>query len=239
MAVEVQAGDYIYKTEEGYISKMTNKPRRRSLRSHMVANAGNKDHSDSSDTASSAGDALVHNYLHDLESVWWMANYTIMTTAPPEKDIGGLDVGKQRTEHRRLFPHSTGLCPYRRRIFENGSRYRQFMKEVPANQFKALAGPLDAIRADLKDHYDFFYGDMEGFRLEREFLLLYDGFRSVYNQAKATASQDVRSLHSIQIPRCSKRLRNDVDGDAESERPIKRRSISPRRTDDKENQPIS
>lgn len=85
---------------------------------------------------------VVHNFQHDLESVWWIVLWTCTLRVNYEPS---------RTWARTIFRNSNKLCRERELCFTSPIR-GTLRKKLQAN-LKVFAAPLDKIRNHLKTTY--------------------------------------------------------------------------------------
>jgi hypothetical protein len=222
MAVEVQAGAYIYKRNfcDVDINVFLKEPRP-------------TEEVDDDETGQ-----LIHNYLHDIESVWWMAIYILMSTVPISNWCKDFNVETQRDELHEHFPQRTGVCPPRKHLLDSWRVFKKHVILAIDPQFEEEAIQLVFIGKELCDSYYDFYADMEKFRCDRGFTKLYQSFHEKYLKGRDVAPGEVKSIHSIPEPKdrphlevgadgrsyiTTKRPVEDVDGSTASTRPNKRR----------------
>jgi serine/threonine protein kinase len=236
MAVEVQSGDYLYTRDN------TDVP---DINAFVFESPTHQEISEDND--------LIHNYLHDLESVWWIANYMVLSTVPLENWDKAFSVEAQRSELIKRFPHTTGGYKARSILLENAKVFIKCVAWTTDKLFRDEIIQLVAIREELRHSYDNFYADMEKFRRNSGFMKFYESFSEKYRKARDVAPGDVKSIHSIPVPRDkssppntervvagSKRPLDGVDEPTASKRPSKRRSPSPdTRKENKENCPVA
>jgi hypothetical protein len=139
---------------------------------------------------------VVHNYIHDLESVWWMANYAVFSTVPEKRQWGDeLSVDNQRAIFSKIFPLGGSSSIGRQEHFCEPDRFlkntSEGLAEVAQSTAFALLGPSILMR----QYYQSFYRDEGAYYIEDRYLdRLYDVCKNSYRAACRQAPTDVRDI---------------------------------------------
>jgi hypothetical protein len=219
MAIEIQSKNYHFKPSDA--SANSNANLRASLGKPLVAQE--------------LREGVAHNYLHDLESLWWMANYGVFSTAPALCLDDSDAIRMQWDALNEIFPHVDGLRDSRRGHFATKKRFFANLRTTLLLLSQPTAAPFLDIRDNLCASYTAFYEDEEDYRTRRCFLPLYDSYADFYMESSGVASDSVKHLEDLPMilwpqrpllsieSRRSKRSIESVDG-RNKEKPTKHRS---------------
>ena len=95
---------------------------------------------------------VVHNFEHDMESIFWLLLWTLLVRFPCN-----LDSNKQRSEFAGILSEifqDTSICsPRREQVFSQVGLLREFLAKFLAPQLEPLQVLLDALRGALLAGY--------------------------------------------------------------------------------------
>jgi len=88
---------------------------------------------------------VVHNFEHDMESIFWLLLWTLLVRFPCN-----LDSDKERSEFAGILSEifqDTSICsPKREEVFSQGGALYDLLARFLAPQLESLQAPLDALR---------------------------------------------------------------------------------------------
>lgn len=111
--------------------------------------AAQRKHRDEKDPSTSMF-AMHHNYLHDLESMYWLVLWFICHTIPHDLEVPQKDLQNQYNRLSNLFPCSLHGDPVRNRFIRfDYKEYRSYLRFLPDASHKAAKawyGAMETIR---------------------------------------------------------------------------------------------
>ncbi len=144
---------------------------------------------------------FLHNYLHDVESLFWIGFHALFSTVPANYPKAQLAL---RVEQRRLFnaffPHRLAGSAERRHFFVLEQFKDDAVKALPT-EYKSVVKVLLSIHEVLVDHYDK-VENLKGFPQHEQFNQVYGteppgGMLAPFEAAaKEAYSGDTQSLFS-------------------------------------------
>ncbi|KAK1231711.1 hypothetical protein PQX77_005197 [Marasmius sp. AFHP31] len=106
------------------------------------------------DIGSSAEVLFLHNYLHDVEGIWWIMIYNLYYTQPrnSEHEPAEWEQKQRIATAETIFPPSISGSTRREHFVTTKRRYVDCTKTLPP-EFKALGRAMDKVRRVLLRHY--------------------------------------------------------------------------------------
>ncbi|KAK0491267.1 hypothetical protein IW261DRAFT_1436697 [Armillaria novae-zelandiae] len=96
---------------------------------------------------------FIHNYLHDIESLFWIGFHALFSTAPAKYSKASLSERvEQRTLFNAFFPHRLEGSAQRRHFFALSRHHEETVKAIPTEYHPVLA-VLFFIRNTLVSNY--------------------------------------------------------------------------------------
>ncbi len=136
---------------------------------------------------------VVHNYLHDIESLFWIGFHALFSTVPakyPKDELAQRD--EQRTWFNAFFPHRLEGSAQRRHFFAQSMFRKETVKALPTEYHSVLAVLL-FIRAALVFNYEKLE-NLQGFPQHEQFNQVYGaeqpGGLSIHFEAAAKEAYD-------------------------------------------------
>lgn len=121
----------------------------------------------------SDGPVVVHNFQHDMESVFWILLWTILVRFPCD-----LDSRKERSEFAGILSEifqDTSICnPRREQVFSQPGTLRDLLARYLASQLTSLQTVVDAFRTILVAGYlnrRYKFDDMPSYSCLYQYLL--------------------------------------------------------------------
>ena len=104
------------------------------------------------DVSQSNGPCVVHNFQHDMESIFWILLWTILVRFPCD-----LDSSKERSEFTGILSEifqDTSICSLRReQVFSQAGALCNLLSRYLASQLKPLQSAVDALHFMLVSGY--------------------------------------------------------------------------------------
>ena len=104
------------------------------------------------DISQSDGPCVVHNFQHDMESIFWILLWTILVRFPCD-----LDSSKERSEFTGILSEifqDTSICSLRReQVFSQAGALCNLLSRYLASQLKPLQSAVDALHFMLVSGY--------------------------------------------------------------------------------------
>ncbi|KAL0062265.1 hypothetical protein AAF712_010834 [Marasmius tenuissimus] len=115
---------------------------------------------------------FLHNYLHDVEGLWWIMLYSLFSTGPAWEALPSADDLKHRKARKnQLFPNLITDSVTRHKFMTNARVHEQYMSSMP-RPFQALAADMtNALVQLMKLHQ---YAGLD--------ILDHDSFKDVYRK---------------------------------------------------------
>ncbi|KAJ8072303.1 hypothetical protein PM082_015862 [Marasmius tenuissimus] len=161
MAVEVQSNEYLFESRESSVPLAAS----RSFDPTMWPQ----------DLNSAQTVPFLHNYLHDIEGLWWIMIYHLYTTRPTHSNQEPSDSDKRIDAARGLFSLSVGGSPRRKHFVTKRDSYLLMSKTLPS-EYGPLAWSMNNARRVLTDRYS----SVENPSLER--VLLHGNFQGIHDE---------------------------------------------------------
>ncbi|KAK0499818.1 hypothetical protein EDD18DRAFT_1249829 [Armillaria luteobubalina] len=139
---------------------------------------------------------FVHNYLHDIESLFWIGFHALFSTAPATYSEASLpERVEQRTLFNAFFPHRLEGSAQRRHFFALSLLHEETVKALPTEYHPVLA-VLFFIRDALVSNYTMLES-LEGFPQHDQFNQVYGKLTTPFaDAAEAAYDGDTQSLFS-------------------------------------------
>ncbi|KAL0065225.1 hypothetical protein AAF712_007736 [Marasmius tenuissimus] len=192
MALEVQANHYLFRSE-------------RSVAESDSEEEGDKQmESDGSAPEESSGVLVavpfLHNYLHDVEGIWWIMVYHLLSTSPndPQRELSNIEREERIHTTRVVFPPSPSGSSDRSYFLTVPDRYCAVREKLPS-EYQDLGKALDKVRVLLKHSYS----SLENPSLARvivheNYRGLHDKFIARFKKMKKHAVSSVIKLANIE-----------------------------------------
>ncbi|SJL08615.1 uncharacterized protein ARMOST_11982 [Armillaria ostoyae] len=140
---------------------------------------GTKD--DSAALEDQASYYIPHNFLHDLESLWWIGEYALFSSVPASGKVPYLQ--RQITSYKNLFPHSSAGNNSRTMFLSNKDVHDLHIANLP-REYTNAAKALSNARRFLKNQYLCLEANPDFPHVERsDFAPIY-GLRSYFESAE-------------------------------------------------------
>ncbi|KAJ8083328.1 hypothetical protein PM082_009200 [Marasmius tenuissimus] len=160
-------------------------------------------------TTSGQRPSFVHNYLHDVEGLWWIMMYNLFSTGPTSSPD---DLDNRKAKRDALFPTSINDSVVRRDFMMNVEIRERYVSTLPRS-YQALADNMtEALVRILK-----FYLAVDRDVLNHaSFKNVYDTLLPFFERAKELGVEGVVSLEDLRLtsPATLKRSRagDGIDG---------------------------
>ncbi|KAK0486226.1 hypothetical protein IW261DRAFT_1416033 [Armillaria novae-zelandiae] len=142
---------------------------------------------------------FIHNYLHDVESLFWIGFHALFSTVPAKYSKDDLAQRlDQRTLFNAFFPHRLEGSVHRSHFFEHGVLKDGVMGALPT-EYRSSAELILSIHQDLSDYY-YKVENLTGFPQHEQFKQVYgtappSGLLASFKAAaKEAYSGDTQSL---------------------------------------------
>ncbi|KAK0433467.1 hypothetical protein EV421DRAFT_1718641 [Armillaria borealis] len=140
---------------------------------------GTKD--DSAALEDQASYYIPHNFLHDLESLWWIGEHALFSSVPASGKVPYLQ--RQITSYKNLFPHSSAGNNSRTMFLSNKDVHDRHIANLP-REYTNAAKALSNARRFLKNQYLCLEANPDFPHVERlDFAPIY-GLRSYFESAE-------------------------------------------------------
>ncbi|KAK0470890.1 hypothetical protein IW261DRAFT_1671976 [Armillaria novae-zelandiae] len=93
---------------------------------------------------------IPHNFLHDLESLWWIGEHALFSSVPASGKVPHVE--QQVSSYKVLFPHSSGGSNARTMFLSTDQVHARRIADLPVQYAKA-ARALSEARNFLEIHY--------------------------------------------------------------------------------------
>ncbi|KAL0065214.1 hypothetical protein AAF712_007725 [Marasmius tenuissimus] len=186
MALEVQADDYLF---DGLSAQSDPEDS-----SDEGVDSSDEEFADSGeDTRSPSEVPFLHNYLHDVEGIWWIMIYNLYSTQPSNPKHQLSDSGRLiRIETANgIFPPTISSNADREHFVTMNRRYAACTKTLPT-EFRALGKAMNKVRGILQKSYR----SLENPSLER--VLIHDNYRGIHDKFISRFEKMKRhAVHSV------------------------------------------
>ncbi|PBK71530.1 hypothetical protein ARMSODRAFT_1002646 [Armillaria solidipes] len=186
MPVEIQAETYLFlpmnqpvvdwNMDEAYEDIIFGEPEAERKTSSAE---GTKD--DSAALEDQASYYIPHNFLHDLESLWWIGEHALFSSVPASGKVPYLQ--RQITSYKNLFPHSSAGNNSRTMFLSNKDVHDRHIANLP-REYTNAAKALSNARRFLENQYLRLEANPDFPHVERsDFAPIY-GLRSYFESAE-------------------------------------------------------
>ena len=145
---------------------------------------------------------FLHNYLHDVEGLWWIAMWSLFHTIPAARthEVEG-DLRKQLLQESTaddIFPTSLQGSPERRRFLNNKSYFDELSEDIPA-EFRGVIPSLDKMAHLLVTFYATIQNDVaiKQINTPKPYTLIYGPIEKCFQDAIPHAAEDVRLISTV------------------------------------------
>lgn len=193
MALEVQSGHYHFKPDPKKVVRATlfNQLMRKETPAEVSSLPPRNP------TTVQGQQAAVHNYLHDIESLFWMANFALFSSIPDTVNTWDSSVDAQRSAYLDLFPHQMGHCDDRFQFFTNVGTNERRAATLLSDKSVACVDALGQLSSGLVDQYVAFYADVEGYRLRHVFLDIYSVLETLFEGVQKTVIPGTQTFRAL------------------------------------------
>lgn len=165
-----------------------------------------------------------HNYLHDIESTWWIAMYGLATTVP----LGTQEskaTNDQLAGAMAVFRNRLECSTQRRDLLTNHQQLAKFVKKFLPEGYGAAAQYLIAMTMTLRNHFSSFEESLEtkNSYTPARIADMHDYAKLMYSRAAPFAMKETTDLPGWKLKRMepkvrrSKRRQDDEAEDSEVE----------------------
>ncbi|KAK0443347.1 uncharacterized protein EV420DRAFT_1277980 [Desarmillaria tabescens] len=124
---------------------------------------------------------IPHNFLHDLESLWWIGEHALLSSVPASGKVTRQQY--QISSYKSLFPHSSAGSNSRTMFLLNKEAHDRHIGNLPT-EYTHAAEALSKARRFLKNQYLRLEANLDFPHVEHsEFAPIY-GLRSFFKSAK-------------------------------------------------------
>ena len=143
---------------------------------------------------------FLHNYMHDVEGLWWIAMWSFFFTIPISriKEVKLNQKLPQEISAQKIFPLSVTGSSHRSQVFQRRSAFDKRVGNIPS-EF-ALVVPLMADAASLiRKRYtnNQLATTIEQINTPEPYATVYDPLAQLFREAALLAPKDVRQMSSI------------------------------------------
>ncbi len=155
---------------------------------------------------------IPHNFLHDLESLWWIGEHALFSSVPASGKVPRID--QQVSSYKILFPHSSGGSNTRTTFLSTHQVHARHIAFLPAQYAKA-AKALSKARMFLESHYTRLEAEPNFPNVEHsKFAPIYD-LSSYFTSAHNLMYKDNTTLITSHDDYLRLHVRPDYDSDQE------------------------
>ncbi|KAK7684955.1 hypothetical protein QCA50_011790 [Cerrena zonata] len=134
-----------------------------------------------------------HNYLHDIESIWWIAMYGLLTTVPVNTDRASTAQDRQLEVATAVFRNRLECSIERRSLIQEREELHRLSNQILPHEYCASSTFVTAVAICLTSEYRIFeqFSDTYDFsRISKTYMLT----KGLYEQAASVAVTQTMDL---------------------------------------------